>query len=64
MIIVVAPSIADWPPPADIALGNGVRIGRKLGGAVHRRLEPPLHKPVVGKKVANAEAQGLKVFAG
>ena len=57
MVIVVALSITDRPPAADIAFGNGVRIGGKFGGAIDRCLKPSLHKPVVGKEVANAKAQ-------
>jgi hypothetical protein len=64
MVIFVALSVADWPPAADSALENGVRIGGKFGGAIYRRCELPLHKPMVGKKVANAEAQGLEISTG
>ena len=60
MVIVVALSSADRPPAANIALGNGVRIGGKFGGAIDRCLKPPLHKPVVGKEVA--KTQRLEIF--
>ena len=62
-VIVVAPlPVAAPPPAADLALGDGLRVGAAHAARrVERLRERALHAAVVGHEVPRAEALGLAV---